>query len=673
MTSSSPKPDNSDGPIVWPSLGFYFGALKRQGLLASLICIPVLILVAIGATKLPYEYTSEISVVYDTLTPETMFDSVHPNSIANRISGVFLSSFTDPDYLQKVLDKLPPDEKAEKKGRGLVKTLKSYLGLEKATEDSLKTLEQEERVAKQEALAKTLKGVTSLTTSTLTITAVDKTPQRAQEKARAAMEQVIINELQIRLKAVLERLREQAATEATYLKEKEEFPEVGSTYQDRSTKDEVSPERQRELKGKEQRIVKDLLVMRTDLERARATYDTNLQTLENQLNNLLSRKGIDHPEVGQKNREIEKLRAAPTWIPIERDLNLLRTRLSEVQREMVGLGLTIDRSAQIAFFPAEIQLTLGALSNQIRRLEVLAENLQAGIKDPWSSRHLTLVREASLNITPSNKKQFLVAAGVGFALVILIFLLIVVCREFFQPYVVATEQIRNRYQMPEDRFVEVNRRWLKKTPPFDLERIRQLKPQLSTLPSKGSPELRLLDAFRHLGQLIESMPKHQVISVFDTGSKPNSNNVALNLAQVMAADTGRRVLFLSFRSGSKSPANSPGDLMDFLSGKSEWKDVRLKGAGDSSLDQAYAQDPAKTLSNFQEATLIRLFKILREKYALIVIDALPPIYNNENGILHKLSDTAAIQVRLNESRDADIARLLQFLDRDKIAAFLVSE
>ncbi|RZA25026.1 MAG: hypothetical protein EOP10_08140 [Proteobacteria bacterium] len=673
MTSLPQKQDVNDGPILWPSVGFYFGALKRQGPLALLISLPVLLLVMFGITRLPPEFSSQIVVVYDTFTAESALGNGDFLITSNRISTAFQNSFTNPEYLQNVLDRLPKDEKTETSGPSMTQKIKSLLAGDMFSEGKGQTPEEKEREALQEGLSKSLLPEANLAQLSLSITAKDRTPQAAQLKARTAMEQVIVNELSFRRKNTVAKIQELSAREAKYLREKEEFPELGSTFQDTSAKDEVSPQRQRELKSLEQRVVKDLLNARADYDRAKANHDQSILALDTQLNNLQSRKGTEHPEVIQKSRELEKIRTSPTWGPIEREMNVLKTKLSEVQREMVSLGLPIDRSAQIAFFSTDMQATLSLLSGQIRTLEVLADSLKTEIAEPWNSRHFTLVRDANVSSSPSNKKQYLLAAGVGLALVLMVFLLVVVCREFFQPNVVATEQIVARYAIPEDRVVEVNRSWLKSIPPFTLEKIRLLKPQLSALPSRGRPELFLLDAFRHLAQLVEQMPQHQVITFFDTGFKTNTNNVALNLAQVLSADSGRRVLYLSFRSDLKSQVSESGDLMDFLSGQVEWKDVRLKGDGGNALDQAYAQDPSKTLSNFQEETLIRLFKILREKYSLIVIDALLPIYNTENGILHKLSDSVVLQVRLNESRDADIGRLLQFLDRSKIAATIVSK
>jgi Mrp family chromosome partitioning ATPase len=112
--------------------------------------------------------------------------------------------------------------------------------------------------------------------------------------------------------------------------------------------------------------------------------------------------------------------------------------------------------------------------------------------------------------------------------------------------------------------------------------------------------------------------------------------------------------------------------MEFLAGKAEWKDVRLKGSADGSHDTAFARDPLESLGAFKEDLVQRLFKSLREKYQVIVIEAFPPAFNSENGILHQLADAVVLQVRLGETRHEDLQRLLQFMDRRKIAAALMS-
>ncbi|RZA12641.1 MAG: hypothetical protein EOP10_31110, partial [Proteobacteria bacterium] len=191
MTSLPQKQDVNDGPILWPSLGFYFGALKRQGPLALLISLPVLLLVMFGITRLPPEFSSQIVVVYDTFTAESALGNGDFLITSNRISTAFQNSFTNPEYLQNVLDRLPKDEKGEKSGPSMTQKIKSLLAGDMFTEGKGQTPEEKEREAQQEGLSKSLVPEANLGQLSLSITAKDRSPQAAQLKARTAMEQVI--------------------------------------------------------------------------------------------------------------------------------------------------------------------------------------------------------------------------------------------------------------------------------------------------------------------------------------------------------------------------------------------------------------------------------------------------------------------------------------------------
>ncbi|HYX33130.1 MAG TPA: hypothetical protein VE954_08430 [Oligoflexus sp.] len=668
-TDKNPETTATDA-IRWPSLSFLLGGLKRQFLFASILTIPVFFLVVFGVSRIPLEYTSNIAVIFDTA--ESMSGGGDNLAVVvNRITSSYMSRFSDPEFYKRMMQRLPEDT-IKLLPRGESKIKQFLQGILPATLQPASwslTPEEQTALARIDELTNSLTPSVIIGQFTLNLAATAADPKDAQVMARAGMDQYIIDDLTQRRIQAQAKIQELSALEATVLKEKEAPSDLSQT-SERQTTMQTSPEDRRSIKNKEQVLVREILLKQADFDRAQSTQESKLLLLNDDLNNLLSRKGVTHPDVIQKQREIEKMKAEPVDAPIQSELNRLKSQLFTMQRDMKARGLPIDRSVQIASFPDDTRRTLSELTTQIRTLENQVQDLTRDIENPSASRRFTTVREPEAPTTPSNKKQYGLAIGVGLMLCLLTFGMTILIREMNQPYVVASEQMDRLYGVHPT--AEVKPSWLRQHPAFDAEQIRELRPQLGQLVSKKRPELVLLDSYRHIGQLIDQMQERQVTVVFDTGAENHPDNLAANLTKVLTVDSGRRALFLSFRGRENQNEENTADLMEFLAGKAEWKNVRLKGSADGSHDTAYARDPLESLGAFQEDLVQRLFKSLREKYQVIVIEAFPPAFNSENGILHQVADAVVLQIRLGETRHEDLQRLLQFMDRRKIAAALMS-
>jgi hypothetical protein len=676
--STDQKPEKSSAEAIhWPSVSFLWGAFKRQFLIASLVALPVLVAaVLILLNFFPWKYSSTIAVIFDT--SESLNTGDNANIIASRIAGAYESAFSDNEFFENVSNRInkekgrfPGEDKAGFMG-GLVASTKAFIGdIAPKFQPASWTLPPE--VQQRNSFIEEIKSSLSTTVIpaqfTLALTGEAADGADARDLVREAMSQFIEDELRRRQNQAKAKIHELSALEAAVLEEKEISNDGSLALNQNNSERSLDPEAL-ELKKKEQKLVQETLLKIADFQRAQSTQENRILLLKDELNNLLSRKGLTHPDVMQKQREINKLEAEPVDAPIRSEVNRLKSQLRELQKSMKGKGLPIDRSVQIASFPDESRRTLTELTTQIRTLKNLVDDLERDIQKPWESRRFTVVRKAEASASPSNKKMFFAAAGAALAITGLTFLLTMLIREMNQPFVVAAEQMDRMYGVHPT--AELKPSWLQRHSMFDAEQIRELRPQLGQLVSKKRPELVLLDAYRHIGQLVDQMQEHQVIVVFDTGAENHPDNLAANLIRVLTVDSGRRALFLSFRGRDSHSEENTADLMAFLAGKAEWKNVRLKGAADGSHDTAYARDPLESLGAFKEDLVLKLFKILREKYQVIVVEAFPPAFNAENGVLHQLADAVVLQVRLGETRHEDLQRLLQFMDRRKIAAALMS-
>ncbi len=659
--------------VRWPSLGFFLGAIKRQCLLGIVLATPVFFLVLFVVSSIPLEYTSKIVVMFDSNEGPIIGSGTETSSVvANRISSFYLSRFTDPEFFKKVAKRLPSDTymmtaPSDPRKRQFLQMILP-VNLQPASW-MLTPEEQRDRELVADLQASLKESATPLQ-YTLTLTGKAADPKDAQSIVRAGMDQFIVDELSRRHDQALARIEALSSLESIMLKEKEPTAELSKAPSSEEPLIPTDSDQKRKMKDKEQILVKEILMKRAEFQRAAANQEGRLLQLQEELNRLLSRRGLTHPEVIQKQREIDKFKAEPIDAPVENQMNQLKSQLLIIQNEMKSRGIPIDRTIQISEFSEDTRRSLAEIINQIRAIENLAQDLRKEIDNPSQSRRLLTVHEPETPTSPSNKKILYMALAVGVLLCGLIFALTIIIREVNQPRLVSAEQMDRLYGVLPTTVVKD--RWLKNHPVFDAGQIRELRPQLGQLVSKQRPELRLLDSYRHIAQLVDQMQEHQIIAVFDTTGENHSDSLAANLSKVFSVDSGRRTLFLSFRGRGQEAEESTADLMAFLAGKAEWKDVRFKGSSDGSHDTAIAHDPEESLGAFREDLVLRLFKSLREKYQIIIVEAFPPAFNSENGILHHLADAVVLQIRLGETRHEDLSRLLHFMDRRKIAASFIS-
>lgn len=665
-TENSPDNASSDA-IQWPSLAFYWGAFRRQFLFSALLALPCLAVAALGISRIPLIYSSSISAMFDvdlSGTSETI--------AMNRFNTNFTSSFADIDFFRRIKSRLPKanDIPATPSNSSKIKEkIKSILPQNLWPSSWSQSPEEAEDLAVINGLKNSLSPSIAPSQFTISVDAKSSDPEEAKNLAEAGMNQFIEDELLRRHKAVLEKIRALSALESKILKEKETNQDSNQALIDSKPSNATSDAQKQIIKTNEQSMIKDIFLKFSKFGKLRATQEEKILALENELNNLLSRRGPPHPEVTQKQREINALKFDSELSSLEREIERLKTQLFSYQRDMLSRGIPIDRSVEIAGFSDDSKRNLISIAEQMRNLEILANGLQNEINNPSQSSHFTIIIKPEIPRSPSNIKQFVMAGVLGLMFAVLVFLISIITRELSQSTIVASEQLSRRYSVPTA--IQIKRSWLKRHPLFDADQIRELKPQLSQLIKKRRPELLLLDAYRHLAQLIEQTHRHQIIMVFDVSHQNHDDNLASNLIKAMAVDSGRRALLLSFRGRNNTIDESGDDLMKFLSGKVEWKDVRFKGSKDGSHDSAFAKEPTESLASFRVDLVKRLFESLREKYQIIVVEGFLPAYNSENGILQEIADSIVLQIRLGESRHEDLERILHFIDKRKIAASFV--
>ncbi len=659
-------------PVRMPSLKSYWTAFKRQFWFAFFWSLPILVLVIFLLGQWPKEYSSTAMMLFDPVLGRTEATESSLTA-ANRLSSTYTARFQDPDFLQRLAHKVeglgyPAPQYAPS---SLKKVFAPWLpdGLEPASW----SLTEEQYVQREqvENMSSVLKADSVPAQFQLSMTAKADNPEHAQLLAREAVNFFIVEELTKQRDKLLAQSKQLSVLESSMLREKAAPGDVAKTEAIRGAEVTGSKAERRQMKTQEQSLITAYLAKQGELTRVQGSAVDRRLTLEAELNNLLSRKGLEHPDVIQKRREIDKSANDPAIKQLEEELQNMRAKLNELQLEMKKRGIAIDRSVQISGFPDEIRRILIETSNQIRNLEIEVENLDDQIANPEHRTRYVMVREPERPTTPSDRKKFLAAAGVGGALVVLSFFLIMIVRELSNPYVTDAEVLQSRYGLPI--VSEMRSGWTQRTPLLQTEQVRELRGRLRQLNRRKVPELMLLDSYRYLQQLLGRAPQAQIVLILDLSEDTSPFSLALNLANVMATDNAERILLLSFqnRNSALLGDQTAADLMGFLGGSVEWKECRMKASDTIACDVAIAQDAESNLDVFREDVVKQLLTALRDKYQKIMIDGFVASYLYENGILWRLADAVILQVGVNQTKKVELDRLLQVEDEAKVRAVIL--
>lgn len=657
-----------DSKQNWYLIDSFWGAVKRHSLFAALCCLPLLILVVFTISRWSPEYSSTATIVFDvSKMKETQTES--SLTLGNRVTSAFYSKLTEPDFLLRLYDRLESKgiKRPEYKESTVKTVLKAILPESLQPKPWTQPVDPNNPNYRIEDLLRRLTPTVTPAQFSMSVTATAESPKDAQTFAREAIDLFVEEEL-LKLKSQLqEKLEVLTALESSTLLEKADPKEIAMTQAFvREEGVEATDQEKKELKRKEQDLIAKILLKQKEAVRAQAIqYEREFQ-LQNELNALLSKRSPAHPEVIQKKEELQKFRADMGISQVESMITAMKGQLFQMQSEMRAKGIPIDRSVQLNSFSDEVRRYLLDVSNQIRALELEIQGIEPQLQDPSKWVRYNLVRAAELPNKSSNLDKLFLAVVVGVALVGLCFILIVFIRELSYPWIVEARTLHWKYQHP----VLVN---VPSTTFLDVEKVRTLRARLGDLHKKSDKNLRLLDSYRFLQQLMKKEGDPQVICFYDIAQGKVSRHAALNLANVMATDSHERVIFLSFNPANQKylPKGEGGNLMSFLAGEIDWKTVRVKANDEIACDLAVAEQPEFQLGHFREDLVHRLIKALREKYQRVIIDGLDPVFMSENAMLAKEADVILIGATLGQTRHKDLERVLSLLPDDKVQGFVL--
>ncbi len=674
------NPNRHNDGDSWFLIDSLWGAFRRHFFFAFVLCLPLLALVGFSLTTWKPEYASTASVVYDASKgKETQNES--SLVLGNRIASTFESRFDDEDFLEGLTGRLEAKGVhflAEEDSK-IISTLKAWvpklpsfpINASKPSHRNKRSGDgagPNENQAKIEALGRQIKATTVPAQFHLSISAVSRDAAEAQIIARESILYFVEEDLLKHRAQLQEKLQNLNSIESSTLLEKADPKDMASTQAFIVEESVVANEEESKLaKTREQALINQILLKQKESVRAQAIQYEKEFTLQSELNALLSKRGAAHPDVIQKRLEIVKFRDDVGVAMIESILVKMKKDLYQLQAQMRAKGIPIDRSVQLNNFSDEVRRFLLDVSNQIRNVELEIESDGQQLQDPTKWVRYNLIKAAELPTKASNIDKLLLRAAIGIALVGLGFFLIILVRDMNYPWIVESTSLPRRYKLPVLVKVPRSKSFL------NVDKVRKLRARLGDLRKGSDSELRLLDSYRYLQQLLKTKGDPQVICFYDLGSDSLSAHVALNLANVMATDSHERIIYLSFNPANQKylPRGEGGNLMSFLSGEIDWKACRIKANETVACDLAIAEHPELQLGSFRVDLVQRLLKALREKYQRVIIDGLNPVFMNENTMLANEADVILVGTTMGTSKHKDLERLLSVTPKEKVQGFVL--
>ncbi len=343
----------------WYLIDSFWGAFKRHALFAVVCCLPILALIGLTLARWEPEYASTATIVYDvskikgTQTESSLV-------LGNRVTSAFFAKVTDPEFLLRLNKRLEGKVKAPEVNDEKFRTiLKKVLPEGLQPKSWFVKVDTSDRQFIVDDLARRLVPSVTPTQFQMSVTATADDAKDAQTYARETMNLYVEEELRKFRQQLQDQLDGLAQLESSTLLEKTDPKDIALTQAFVEEEGVAATDAEKKaMKSREQELVARILLKQKESVRAQAIqYEREFQ-LESEVNALSSRRSAAHPEVIQKKEELAKFRADKGLSQIEAIINSMKTELYQMQSEMRGKGIPIDRSVQLNSFSDEVRLFL---------------------------------------------------------------------------------------------------------------------------------------------------------------------------------------------------------------------------------------------------------------------------------------------------------------------------
>jgi hypothetical protein len=654
---------------------YLFKIIKRNSFPAIIVMIFILILTGIAVTFSRDFYRSTVVADFNRNDVTSLATQSAAALGIDRSDSSFGSRFSDPSFLKSLADK------AGVRTQGRMDKLLVEMNLRAPQGEADRGSQLVGYFSKR-----LIPSVNSGTGYLNLEVRLDDTPEKSQELAALAMEEFITLELSglasrlgIKIDTLSAALKRSQAHLVTLKQQLKEGPADVNESEDLT----VFPA----ADGLEANSLLSLRKRETDLQdQIRATerefaslIDDQARRrvlLESEFQRLSSRLAPYHPDMIAKQSELKSMNESNGLVEKSaRQLSRLRREILLLRTESALPGLGGLPEDPLGTVEARIEANqIATLQQAITELEIERDSLVRQASDPALRTRIKVIRPATYDLKPASRKKLQVGVA-GVILAIMAGVAVMFYREARSPLVRDAWRVARFTGLPV--LAQMSSKSFKTFTRIGADQADMMRSKLGSRSIVDRPFIRALLAYRKVGLALFRSSQGKVVFILAAGPDDLSSDFVFNLANIVATDTGRKVLVVDGNPSepvvTMPQANMP-DFIDSLLGVVTPSSIVVKALGARAFDVIAVTKPIIGVRTraIQEATVARFFAELEPLYDLVLVRSLPETHFIENLTITSAATDVIFGVDAEHTTFADLARSLDQVGRSKLRGlFLV--
>jgi len=397
--------------------------------------------------------------------------------------------------------------------------------------------------------------------------------------------------------------------------------------------------------------------------------------LESEYQRLSARLYSTHPDLAAKRTELEN--AVNNTSAVEtsaRNLSRLRRELLLARTDSMMPGLGILSDDPFNTLDGRLEVTqIATLKQSITELELERESLLKQVADPSLRTRLKVIRPATYEIKPVSRKKVQVLLA---TLVLAIFgtVSFIVLREVRSPIIRdAWRAYRATGVNVLAQLAEISVKTYPRVSPHNADQMRE---RLSSSAARDRAAVRTLLAYRKVELSLLKQCKGKTVCVLSAGTTDVTSDFLYSLANIIATDTGRKILVIDGNANDPIIKMIPKSSPDFIDNLVEQQPVLtsvIKGDESRSFDLLAVNKPmlGRRTRALGASFLAPCFKELESLYDLILVRSLPESHFIENVEIVSACSDVVVGIDAQRTTFFDLARNLEQIGDAKLRGLIL--
>jgi len=397
--------------------------------------------------------------------------------------------------------------------------------------------------------------------------------------------------------------------------------------------------------------------------------------LESEYQRLAARLYASHPDLAAKRSELENTMNNTSAVETSaRNLSRLRRELLLTRTDSLMPGLGLLSEDPFNSLDGRLEVTqIASLKQSITELELERESLLKQAADPSLRTRLKVIRPATYEVKPASRKKLQVLLG-SFLLACLGALSYVFLREARSPLIRDAWRAYRATGVPVlAQLAEVSVRSFPRVSPLHADKMRE---KLSSLKISDRASVRTLLSYRKVELSLLKHCQGKTVCVLSAGPGDVTSNFIFSLANIIATDTGRRILVIDGNPNDpiiKMESKTSLDFIDHLMEKQSVLSFIVKGDESRSFDMLAVNKPmvGRRTRSLQADFLNFCFRELESLYDLILVRSLPESHFIENVEILSACSDLVVGIDAQRTTFFDLTRNLEQMGEAKLRGLIL--